>query len=194
MKKSYRTYHLLLMACLALTVISCRHDRNQPGYAYMPDMYYSEAYDANTPNPVFANGLTDQAPVQGTIPRGYMPYPYKAKSADDQKRAGRELINPVAATPASIAKGKEQFTIYCEMCHGLQGKGDGFLFSSGKFTAKPTSLVDTLVQNKKDGEIYHVITVGSLSGLMGAHGSQISRENRWKIVNYVRELGKQQAR
>jgi hypothetical protein len=51
-------------------------------------------------------------------------------------------------------------------------------------------LIGDLVKNKPDGELYHVITLGSLSGLMGAHGSQISPENRWKIINYVRELEK----
>lgn len=194
MKKNVRIFHLIILAALAVATISCRHDRNQPGYAYMPDMYYSEPYDAYTPNPIFSDGQTMQAPVPGTIARGHIPYPYKAKSADDQKRAGEELVNPVAATAATLARGKAQYAVYCEMCHGTQGRGDGYLFSSGKFTAKPTSLTDSLVQNKKDGEIFHVITVGTLSGLMGAHGPQISREDRWNIVNYVRELGKQQSR
>jgi mono/diheme cytochrome c family protein len=121
-----------------------------------------------------------------------MPYPYKAKSFDDQKLAGEELANPVVSTPEVLAKGKEQYTIYCSICHGVLGKGDGQLFTSGKFTAKPTSLADSLVQSKKDGEIYHIITVGSISGLMGAHGPQISPESRWNIIHYVRTLGKQQ--
>jgi len=46
------------------------------------------------------------------------------------------------------------------------------------------------VQNKPDGEIYHVITMGSLSGLMGPHGSQIRPDKRWMIINYVRSLAK----
>jgi mono/diheme cytochrome c family protein len=180
----------VILALLTVTIFSCKHDRNQPGYAYMPDMYYSVPYDPYTENPVFTSGLTMQPPVNGTIARGYMPYPYKPKSFDDQKRAGEELINPVASTPESLARGKAEFEIYCSICHGAAGRGDGHLYISGKFGAKPTALTDTLVQNKKDGEIYHVITVGSLSGLMGAHGAQIAPADRWAIINYVRELGK----
>ncbi len=72
------------------------------------------------------------------------------------------------------------------ICHGKQGKGDGTLFTSGKFTAQPTNLSEDRIMNMPDGEIYHIITKGSVSGLMGAHASQIKPENRWKIVKYIR--------
>lgn len=185
---------LLLSGIAILALTSCRHDRNHPGYAYMPDMYYSTPYDAYSPNPVLSDSVTMQTPVKGTIARGQMPYPYKAKSFEDQKLAGEELINPVVASPEVLAAGKEQYTVYCSVCHGVLGKGDGLLYTSGKFTAMPTSLADSLVQSKKDGEIYHVITVGSLSGLMGAHGPQITPENRWNIIQYVRSLATKQSR
>jgi hypothetical protein len=51
-------------------------------------------------------------------------------------------------------------------------------------------LVDGSVKDLPDGEIYHVITLGSVSGLMGAHGSQVRPENRWKIIHYVRSITK----
>jgi mono/diheme cytochrome c family protein len=179
-----------LLAILLLAGTSCRHNRNHPGYAYMPDMYYSEAAEPYTANPVFADSLTMRMPVEGTIPRGFMPYSYKAKSADDQKRAGLELVNPADSSEQTLARGRERFEIFCASCHGPAGKGDGYLYTSKLFTAKPTSLVDDYVQSKPDGEIYHVITVGSISGLMGAHGSQIPANDRWMIIKYVRELAK----
>ena len=184
-------YQALSLAALALFLVSCNHDRNHPGYAYMPDMYYSQPYDAYTENPLFKDSLTMQTPVKGTIARDkYPPYPYKAKSADDQKLAGLELVNPVPVSPQVIAEGKAQYVIFCAMCHGERGDGKGYLFTSKRFPAQPTPLIGDLVKNKPDGEIFHVITLGTLSGLMGAHGSQISPENRWKIVHYVRELEK----
>jgi mono/diheme cytochrome c family protein len=184
-------YPILSFAAVLLLLTSCNHDRNNPGYAYMPDMYYSEAYEAFTANPLFKDSLTMQTPVKGTIARDhYPPYPYKAKSAEDQKRAGIELVNPVPVSPEVLAKGKEQYDIFCVNCHGEKGDGQGYLYTSKRFPAQPASLVGDLVKNKPDGELYHVITVGSLSGLMGAHGSQVSPENRWKIIDYVRELSK----
>ena len=182
---------IISLAVMLLLLVSCNHDRNHPGYAYMPDMYYSEPYDAFTKNPLFKDSLTMQTPVKGTIARGHYPaYPYKAKSADDQKLAGLELVNPVPVSPEVLAEGKEQYSIFCSNCHGDKGDGKGYLFTSKRFTAQPTSLTGDLVKAKPDGEIYHVITMGTLSGLMGSHASQISPENRWKIVHYVRELGK----
>ena len=175
---------------LAFFLSSCNHDRNIPAYIYMPDMAYSEAADAYTENPVFKDSLTMQTPVAGTIPRGWNYYPYKAKSYPDQVLAGQELINPVAVSSESLATGKAQYDIYCSICHGPSGQSDGSLYTSKKFPMKPTSLVDKYVQGKPDGELYHIITVGSLSGLMGAHGAQITQQHRWMIINYVRELAK----
>jgi mono/diheme cytochrome c family protein len=190
MTKSFLKY-LLLPITVMLFMTSCNHDRNHPGYAYMPDMYYSEPYDVYTENPLFRDSLTMQTPVKGTIARGQEPpYPYLPKSADDQKRAGLELVNTIPSSPEVLADGKEQYTIYCMNCHGIKGDGKGYLYTSKRFTAMPTSLLGDRVKNMPDGEIYHVITLGSLSGLMGPHGSQVMPENRWKIIHYVRELGK----
>jgi len=175
---------------IAMFLMSCNHNRNHPGWSYMPDMYYSEPYNAYTANPNFDDSLTMQSPLPGTIARGQTPYPYQAKSYPDQIRAGVELINPLPLTPGSIADGKAQYEIHCMNCHGKEGKGDGFLYSGKLFPAKPTSLVEPYVQSKPDGEIFHVITTGSLSGLMGAHGAQIKPENRWKIIHYIRELSR----
>ena len=179
-----------LVIIMAAFLISCNHNRNHPGWSYMPDMYYSEPFDAYSSNPHFNDSLTMQSPLPGTIARGQAPYPYQAKSYPDQIRAGTELINPVTLSPEVLAEGKAYYEIYCIVCHGREGKGDGYLYSARLFPAKPTSLIDTFVQSKPDGEIFHVITTGSLSGLMGAHGPQISAENRWKIIHYVRELSR----
>lgn len=181
---------ILLLIAVAVMIQACNHDRNHPGWSYMPDMYYSEPYDAYTANPEFADSLTMQTPVKGTIPRGQMPYPYQAKSYPDQIRAGAELINPVPLTPNVLAEGKAYYEIHCMVCHGKEGKGNGYLYSAKLFPAKPTSLVEPYVQSKPDGEIFHVITTGSLSGLMGAHGPQIRAESRWKIIHYIRELSR----
>lgn len=191
MIKNCFKYPFIPLAAVMLFMMSCNHDRNNPGFAYMPDMYYSDAYEAYTANPLFRDSLTMQAPVKGTIARGHYPaYTYKAKSADDQKRAGLELVNPIPVSTEALVIGKEQYTIFCLDCHGEKGDGKGYLFTSQRFPAQPASLIVDPVKSKPDGELFHVITLGSLSGLMGAHGSQIAPQNRWKIILYVRELGK----
>ncbi len=180
---------------LSLVILSsCKKDKNNPGYDYMGeyDMYYTKYYKAYSPNPVFRDSMTNQLPVEGTVSRGNMPFPYATASIGDrainQTLAGQQMVNPVESNEKTIASGKELYNIYCSICHGTTGNGDGHLYTSGLFPAKPTSLVEAYVKNKPDGEIYYVITAGSISGLMGPHGTQITPEERWKIINYIRSL------
>jgi mono/diheme cytochrome c family protein len=185
-----KSYVLWGLAVIMLVLASCKRDNNSTGHAYFPDMTYSHAYETYSPNPNFTDGITMQPPVPGTVPREMIPYQF-TRTFDDQQRAGRELVNPFQPTADILSRGKEQYTIFCMDCHGESGKGDGHLFTARLFTAQPTSLVSDFVQNKPDGEIFHVITLGSISTLMGAHGSQIKPEDRWKIVTYVKNgLGK----
>ncbi|NJO90527.1 MAG: cytochrome c [Chloroflexia bacterium] len=178
--------YLFGLGIIALVLSSCAHDRNTPGYQYFDDMVVSSAYETDSENPFFKDGKTNQSPVEGTIARGQIPYAYKAMSADEQTRAGVELKNPIAKTEESLKQGKAQFDIYCVICHGTGGKGDGTIVANGKFTAKPIDLTSDRVQNFADGEIFHIITTGSVSGLMGAHGPQIKVDNRWMIVDYIK--------
>lgn len=187
---------LLALLIIPLLLMACNRSKNNPGYDYMgyKDMYYTKFYKAYTPNPVFSDSMTNQLPAEGAVARGKMPYPYPGSNigerALNQVKAGLEVQNPVEVNAEVIALGKEQFRIFCSNCHGMQGKGDGHLFSSGLFPAKPTSLVEARVKGMPDGEVYYVITMGSMSGLMGPHGSQIPPNDRWAIIHYVRELGK----
>ncbi len=167
---------------------SCNRDKNHPGYTYFPDMQFSQAYETYDVHPIFASGMTNQLPPEGTVPRGFEPYPYIEKTVQNQIEAGLNLVNPVELDDYVLAKGKEQYDIYCVICHGSQGRGDGILFAKKLFPVQPTALHDAYVQDKPDGEIFHVITMGSVSGLMAAHGNLIPVENRWKIVHYVRSL------
>ncbi|MCF8368542.1 MAG: c-type cytochrome [Bacteroidales bacterium] len=183
--KNIKGHYSLILFAIVLAGIGCKRDNNYTGHAYFPDMAYSNAFETYGSSPNYADSVVMLLPVEGTVPRGYIPYQY-TKSFDEQKRAGLELVNPVEKNEENLQRGKEQYTIFCMDCHGERGNGDGHLYTSKLFTAKPTSLRDDYVQNKPDGEIYHVITLGSLSGLMGAHGSQIKPEDRWKIVAYVK--------
>jgi mono/diheme cytochrome c family protein len=183
--KSGKFFTTAGIALILILFISCNRDENSPGWVYMPDMAYSEAYETYSENPNFSDRITMRQPVKGTVPREMIPYQF-GKSFDEQVRAGKELMNPMELTVENLEQGKQQYAIFCINCHGSQGNSDGHLITSGLFTAKPIALSGDYAQSKPEGEIFHVITMGSLSGLMGAHGAQISQENRWKIVMYVK--------
>lgn len=185
---------LFLFILIPLLIMACNRGKNNPGYEYMGshDMYHTKFYKAYSPNPILSDSMTNQPGVEGTIVRGKIPFPYPgatlAERAVNQNKASKELMNPVEVSDQVLANGKEHFNIFCSDCHGLKGKGDGYLYTSKLFPAKPTSLVEAYVKGKPDGEIYYVITYGSISGLMGPHGSQIQPYDRWSIVHYVRSL------
>jgi mono/diheme cytochrome c family protein len=178
-------FNIVYLLLFSLLLTNCNRDRNNPGWDYFPDMAYSTAYESYSPNPNFTDGMTMRVPPEGTIPRGFEPFEY---TIDPQSRikAGKELINPVMISETTLQRGKEVFTTFCIDCHGAGGEGDGHLYTSGLYPVKPRSLVSAEAKALKDGEIYHTITLGF--GAMGAHGSQVRPEDRWKVILYIRKL------
>ena len=94
--------------------------------------------------------------------------------------------NPVPADEVSLARGKTLYNIYCAVCHGPQGKGDGVMKAYLK-TSPPPSLVSEAVARRDDAGIFSMITFGG--GTMPNFRDLTVRE-RWDIVNYVRKLQK----
>lgn len=170
-----------LTAVLFLT--SCDRGRTDTGWDYFPDMYYSNAYETNTPNPNFEDGLTMRTPVAGTIPREMVPFPYE-KTDEDRLLAGMQEFSPLQDTPEETEEGRRMYGIYCIHCHGEQGDGQGYLFTSKRYPYPPANLVNEKVRALPDGAIYHSITVGY--GVMGAHGAMIRPDDRWRIILFIR--------
>jgi len=180
---------IVFVAAVILGLSSCDYNRKTTGWEYFRDMAHSPAYESYTPNPNFPDGKTMQAPVEGTIPRELMPYPYQ-KNDQDRILAATTLVNHLETTQENLFRGKEKYGIYCSVCHGEQGDGKGNLFTSGKFPFPPGNLLSAKMRVNPESDIYHVITVGF--GIMAAHGSMIPPDDRWRISMYIkRELQKQ---
>ena len=178
-------FKTLFLVFLLMNLYSCNRNRNNPGWDYFPDMFYSTAYETNSKNPNFENGMTMRVPVPGTVPRDFTPFEY-TNDPESRIKAGKELANPFLMTPEALSRGKVIYSTFCTGCHGIAGKGDGHIYTSGLYPIKPLSLSGDTASKLKDGEIYHTITLGIRS--MGAHGSQIRPDDRWKLVLYIRKL------
>lgn len=126
----------------------------------------------------FADKFGMREPVEGTIARGFIPYPYMGIAEPKEY-----LVNPVLPTEKSIALGQRKFLTFCSPCHGNYADGDSRL--RGQFP-RPPSLHTERAINFPDGRIYHVITNGQ--NAMPSYADQITREERWSIVNYIRVL------
>lgn len=144
----------------------------KPTYEYMPDMMDSPAVKAQK-EPM-------RSPVAGTLPRGYVPYPYGVSEGD---LAGQQLKNPLSISRETLTYGKDRFNTYCMVCHGSDGKGQGSIVP--KFPMPP-SLHSEKVRGWTDGRIFHVITQGQ--NLMSSYAAQIKPEERWALILYIRAL------
>lgn len=165
-----------LVVSLALTFTAC--DRSKPTWEYMPDMADTPALKAYEPDATAPTGRSARAPIKGTIPRGFEPYPYETPEA-----AAAGLQNPLPRTAEVLQRGKTTYETYCHVCHGSKGLGDGPIVP--KFP-RPLSLVAQQAREYPDGRIFHVITKGQ--NLMPSYASQLSPEQRWAAVHYVRVL------
>lgn len=94
--------------------------------------------------------------------------------------------NPTVADDASIARGKELFSINCLQCHGATGEGNGPI-APFLINFKPANLTSPIVQSKSDGSMFLTISNG-LEGRMPPLNENLTVPERWDVVNYVRTL------
>lgn len=180
---------------IGFALVSCggAHGDN-PGHSYMPDMYYSRAYEAYNYNDVGGerdtlhqrgiayNGLN----VPGTVARGEM-LPYHLTEADTA--GANALQNPLDSlkNAASIMTEAERlYLVNCGICHGTALDGNGPLYKGGEgpYPAAPRPLNGDYAKNLSDGSIYHTITFGK--GQMGSYASQLRPDQRWIVIDYIR--------
>ena len=98
--------------------------------------------------------------------------------------AGRTLVNPIAISPESLARGREMYDTHCIVCHGAQGRGNGPV--GQKFVPQPMELNLDYVQLQPDGQIFYTISHGSLA--MPFYRQAIAAEDRWHLVNFIKEV------
>lgn len=177
-----------------IVMISCNKVRRNPGRAYMPDMAYSVAYETYAPTTERLKQSGAQysgLPVEGTIARGEMA-PYKLKNDSTGYAQSAAVINPLPALDAKqYLEAARLYLVNCAICHGSKLDGNGPLYNGGNgpFAAAPRNLVtDPVITGMADGTMFHSITYGR--NTMGSYASQLSTEQRWMIVHYIREKQK----
>jgi len=187
-KVKLNAFLFVVFVLLAIVNLVVGRDFSKPNVVlfsnYVYSMMRSIPFNALSPNPYFDNGATLQTPPENTIARGRMPLHYQP-TEEDAQRAGRELSNPVAEpTQDVISRGRVVYNNYCLPCHGASGAGDGPVAQRGYPPPPPLTAENAI--NMKDGQIFHILTYGQ--GNMPRYAPQISREDRWKVITYLRTM------
>ncbi len=199
------------IALVAIFGFRGQHSSGSPLEVF-PDMVRQMKVRAQAPSGFFADGRGPRLPINGTVPIGYeMPkaeaIPTPASAGDVQTprqriafSEGTDYYNtgkmaqawgtglPVEVTPAFMQRGRERFNITCAMCHGATAAGNGVTKQYGLTTV--VTLQDDRIRKMADGEIFNTITNGK--NTMMAYGPNVTVNDRWAIIAYLRALQRSQ--
>lgn len=205
-------YFFLSYILVALTIVSFAgfrgHKFEKPPIEIFSDMDDQAKVKYQQPSNFFSDGHAMRKPVEGTLPMGYQipsqpassgyepqdiefthgtGYYYTGKIGDFY---GDGFPTELEITPEFISRGQERYNIHCAICHGESGNGKG-VFT--KFSVVvPADMTGPGFDDpanpayRPDGKLYDVITNGW--NQMGSYGANITVQDRWAIVAYLRAL------
>ena len=162
---------LALLVLAALSLCSCRRG--------MVDQQHVKPLAENG---FFADHRGSRVPPAHTVARGQL-------RADEQfytGKIGNDLAAtfPVPLTHELMARGRERFDIYCAVCHGPTGEGNGMIVQRG--FPQPPSFHEQRLRDAPVGHFVDVMTRGY--GVMYSYAARVAPEDRWAIAAYIRAL------
>ncbi len=173
---------MIVLACLATIPLAMVYNSygkttTEPRVHLVPDMDKQDKFRAQGQTTLFADGRMSRAQIEGTIAQG------------DLEDYSNNVVNA-----AFVARGEERFNIYCSVCHGFNGQGDGTVHRRATELADaghaawvpPADLTLEMYADKSDEELFSTITHGIRT--MPAYGGQIPEKDRWAIIVYLRAL------
>ncbi|MEP6945505.1 MAG: cytochrome c [Acidobacteriota bacterium] len=193
----HRSRWLLLFGLLPLLVLS--------GCGVRFDMQDQPRYKAYKESPFFSDRRASRDMPEGTVARGQLHenkafYTGKVDSPDlnapvesSTNASGNTIVTsfpndvvefPVPVNKELVDRGQERYNIYCIVCHGPNGNGDGMIVRRG-FSPPPTYHDDRL-RNAPVGHFFDVITNGW--GKMNSYAAAVQPADRWAIIAYIRTL------
>lgn len=186
------------IAALALVpfaaIVGARwRDTSRPAFHLVKDMDSQPRYRAQAANPFYADGRAQRPDVAGTVA-------FDQFSEDELLATGKrgtEFTNelPLPVSADLVRRGQNRFEVFCTPCHGRAGYGDGLVAQRAQNLQEsawvpPASLHDPLVRQRPVGQVFDTIRNGVRT--MPAYGRQMSVEDSWAIVAYVRALQRSQ--
>ena len=137
----------------------------------------------------FFNGYNETVGGNGAVNRAFL---------NEFPPSIQQVFNDPNQAQAFLALGQQKFNITCAVCHGQDGQGNGPIAqravavgANATGWAPPSNLTDEVRRGRPDGHVYNTINNGIRK--MGGYGHQLSPDERWAVVAYVRTLQLAQA-
>ncbi|MDU8886655.1 cytochrome c [Yeosuana sp. MJ-SS3] len=173
---------ITVVALVLVVIVSCQKD-SRPNYQFMPNMYEPVGYETYGEYNIFPNEQSAMLPPQGSVARGYVPFDIE-NTTEGYELAKATLTSPLDSTSVDLVRGKELYDIYCGICHGNKGDGQGNLVKREKILGIPS--YSDPGRAITEGSTYHTIYYGK--NAMGSYANQLNEEERWQVVAYVLNL------
>jgi mono/diheme cytochrome c family protein len=170
------------------------------------DMYDQPRYKPLAESDFFPDGLSARPHVEGTVARGELRDDESLYTGKEGGKLSSQIpqaayrwvydrnprqfdqpfdqTEPAELRHALMTRGRERFDIYCSVCHGRTGDGDGMIVRRG--FRKPPPLHIARLRDAPSGYFFDVVTNGF--GAMPSYANRIDIFDRWAIVAYVRAL------
>lgn len=184
-------YFYIVVVVLSAIAVGCGSNK-KPGYAYMPDMFYSRAYEtyAGLKELKDAGVNYDRMPVAGTVAQDEdLAFYFNLKHDSAGYAQSAFLKNPLDSAGSSVdmKEAERLYLVNCGICHGdkLDGNGPLFKGGDGPYTAAPKNFMADDMKAMAAGTMFYSITYGK--GQMGSYASQINPKQRWEIVHYIKQ-------
>ncbi|HEY3864150.1 MAG TPA: cytochrome c [Verrucomicrobiae bacterium] len=198
---------LFFLACFsAVAILGFRGSiSHRPPMELFPDMVRQNKVRPQTPSEFFPDQHASRPIPEGAVARGgpYVingevlkvggqpVYPYEDSPVNNGRIPGTTNfipLNPLPITRELLARGQQRYQINCLPCHGPFGDGKGITSKYGM--AGMANFHDQRLIDMPDGEIFNTITYGK--NLMGSYGANVTVEDRWAVIAYVRALERSQ--
>lgn len=202
----YSSFVLLLLLAVPPAIVAKIRSTPSEGRPIhiVQDMDYQSKFKTQTPNPLFADDRAMRQPVPGAVARGEVfDDPHFFEGTLDDGAWAATFPDRVDVDLAFVERGRQRFGIYCAVCHGDAGYGDGIVNEramdlmanadgpvQGTAWVQPKSVHAPEVVAQPVGQIFHSISKGIRN--MAGYEAQITTEDRWAIVAYVRALQRSQ--
>jgi len=177
---SSRIALLALVSCTLSCSLGQAFTPPEPGFERMLTQPRGDPFEEST---FFDDGRIMRKPPEGTVPiTRTVGQPLYTEGIAEGVYADKI---PVPLTRAFLERGRDRFEVYCAACHGLAGDGVSVV-ASAMALRKPPSLHDDDIRKSAPGRIYRIVQRGY--GLMAGYAYQLSIDDRWAVVAYVRAL------